>query len=356
MTENKPLSGPDMVAGIVKGQVPRQVRLFAAQGLLPVPREDLLAIQCVLSSDPDEELAKVAAESLSNEEEVTILDWIRDHNPDPLVMDQLIRVRESEAIWAAVAAHDEVSDETLRVLAKNSPPLVQDIIITNQVRVLGCLEILDDLRTNTQVNQVVLRRVREFEEEFIEKVLAEEEAAATMGPSVEEAIGALHAIGAHIPKEDTMPYPLTGDPALEDAVKKSNKAAHARLLKMSVHERIICALRGTREERAILINSRNRLIQRSVLLCPKLSDSEVEQFASSRSVAEDIIKGIASNRRWLRQYSVVVALAFNPKTPVYTARSILMKLNYRDRVRVSRDRNLSPVTRQMATKLLQTRQ
>jgi hypothetical protein len=355
MTERKPISGADLIAGIVKGQVPRQVRLFAAQGLLPISREELLGLQCVLSSDPNEELAKVAADSVRGEELNTILDWIRDHPPESLVLDQLIRVRDEEAVWAAVASHANVSDETLRVIAKNATPMVQDIIITNQVRVLGCLEILDDLRANPQINQVVLRRVREFEEEFIAKVLAQEEAAAAAGPSVEEAIEALHSIGAHIPKEITMPYPLTGDEELAEAVKKAGESVHGRLLNMSVHERIVCALRGTREERAILVNSRNRLIQRSVLACPKLSDSEIEQYASSRSVAQEVIKLIADNRRWLRQYPVIVALALNPKTPVYTAKSILPRLTQRDKMRVSRDRNLPPVTRKIAEKLLDTR-
>jgi hypothetical protein len=355
MTDRQPVSGADLIAGIVKGQVPRQVRLFAAQGLLPISREELMGLQCVLSSDPDQELANVAAASIQSEEQETLLAWLRDNPPQSLVLDQLIRVREEEAIWAAVAAHANVSDETLRVLAQNATPMVQDIIITNQVRLLGCLEILDDLRANPQVNQVVLRRIREFEEEFIEKVLAEQEAAAAAGPSVEEAIEALHAIGAHIPKEVTMPYPLAEDDGLEDAVKQADESVHGRLLKMSVHERIICALRGTREERAILVNSRNRLIQRSVLACPKLTDSEVEQFAASRSVAQEVIKQIADNRRWLRQYSVIMALAMNPKTPVYTAKSILPRLTYRDKVRVSRDRNLPPVTRQIAEKLLDTR-
>jgi hypothetical protein len=355
MTEQQPVSGADLIAGIVKGQVPRQVRLFAAQGLLPISREELLGLQCVLSSDPNEELARVAADSVKAEDTQTILDWIRDDPPESLVLDQLIRVRDEEEIWSTVAAHANVSDETLRVLARNATPVVQDIIITNQVRLLGCLEILEDLRGNPQVNQVVLRRIREFEEEFIEKVLAEQEAAAAAGPSVEEAIAALHDIGAHIPKEITMPYPETIDEELEEAVDASNQETHARLLKMKVSDRIICALRGTREERAILINSRNRLIQRSVLACPKLTDTEIEQFASSRSVAQEVITAIADNRRWLRQYSVIIALAMNPKTPVYTAKSILPRLTYRDRVRVSRDRNLPPVTRQIATKLLDTR-
>jgi hypothetical protein len=356
MVDKQPTAAADLIGGIIRGEVPRQVRLFAAQGLLPVSREDLLCLQAVLTADPDDELAEVAAKSLNNEDEETILAWLRASPPDPLVLDLLVRVRDSEAVWKAVASHPNVSNETLRVLARNATPVVQDIIITNQVRLFGCLEILDDLRANPQVNQVVLRRVREFEEEFIKKALAEEEEALlASGRSIEEAITSLRAIGAHIPNEDALPYRQSEDPELEDAVSLSGQeSVHAQLLKMSVHQRIIRALRGSREERAILINSRNRLVQRSVLSSPKLTDLEVERFASSRSVAAEVIKIIAENRRWLRIYPVVVALALNPKTPVYTATRIIPQLSSRDKVRVSRDRNINPVTRQMAQRLMST--
>jgi hypothetical protein len=357
MVDEQPSAAADLISGIIRGKVPRQVRLFAAQGLLPVSREELLSLQAILTADPDSELAEVAAKSLKDEDEETILAWLRVSPPDPLVLDLLVRVRDSEAVWSAVAANPNVSNETLRVLARNATSIVQDIIITNQVRLLSCLEILDDLRANPEVNQVVLRRVREFEEEFIQKVLAEEEEARLdSGRSIEEAIDSLRAIGAHIPNEDTLPYPLSDDPALADAIDRSGQgSAHAQLLKMSVHQRMIRALRGTREERAILINSRNRLVQRSVLSSPKLSDVEVERFASSRSVAAEVIKGIADNRRWLRLYPVVVALALNPKTPVYTATRIIPQLSPRDKIKVSRDRNINPVTRQLAQRLINTR-
>ena len=81
MTEQKPVSGADLIAGIVKGQVPRQVRLFAAQGLLPISREELLGLQCVLSSDPNEELAKVAADSVRGAELVIYSSAIKPGNP-----------------------------------------------------------------------------------------------------------------------------------------------------------------------------------------------------------------------------------------------------------------------------------
>lgn len=357
MADSRVTAASDLIRGIVRGEVPRQVRLFAAQGLLPVSREDLLSLQTVLTSDPDTELAEVAASSLRGEDVETILTWIRGTPPEPLVLDLLIRVLDDEAVWAAVASHPNVSDETLRVLARNASYVVQDIIITNQMRLFSCLEILDDLRANPQAHQVILRRVREFEEEFIAKVLAEEEEAlAAAGRSIEEAIDALHAIGAHIPNEETMPYPESEDPALVDAIAKAGpRSVHARLLKMSVHQRIICALRGSKEERAILINSRNRLIQRSVLASPKLTDLEVERFAGSRSVAEEVIAGIAANRRWTRLYPVIVALVLNPKTPVYTAGKILPQLSPRDKMKVSRDRNLNPATREMASRLMTTR-
>ena len=355
MTEGGMGSGSDLIDGIVQGKVPRQVRLFAAQGLLPVPREDLLSLQTLLSSDPDEELAEVARGSLGNEDLQTILDWLKEHPPSPLILDQLVRVRNDEAIWGAVAAHVNVSDQTLRVIALHATPLVQDIIITNQVRILGCLDILEDLRENPEATSVVLRRVREFEEEFIQKALAEDEALEATGPSVEDALASLASIGAHIPKIDTMPYATSEDAALAEAIEKSDGSTHARIINMSVHERIICALRGTQEERAILVNSRNRLIQRSVLACPKLNDNEVERFASSRSVSDEVIRLIGENQRWLRSYPVLIALAMNPKTPVYTAKNILPRLNQRDKVRITKNRNINPVTRRMAEKLVARR-
>jgi hypothetical protein len=351
-----PTNAAELIQGIIKGEVPRQVRLFAAQGLLPVPREDLLALQTLLSSDPDEELAKTAAESIKQENLEVVLAWLREHPPEGVILDLLVRIRQEEAIWAAVAAHANVADETLRVLARNATPFVQDIIMTNQVRLMNCLEILDDLRANPHVNQVVLRRVREFEEEFIEKALAEEaEVREAARQSIEVALESLRSIGAQFPNERSMPFPSTADPALEEAVERSDVSAFGKLLNMNIKEKILCALKGSREERAILINSRNRLILRAVLSGPKLTEREVEQFAASRSVSDEVIRIISANNRWLRLYPVVLALALNPKTPVQTSLRLLPRLSHRDASRVSRDRNVNPVVRRKAAEFLERR-
>jgi hypothetical protein len=250
-----------------------------------------------------------------------------------------------------------VSDETLRVLAKNGPPVVQDIVITNQVRIFGCLEILEDLRNNSRVSESVLRRVLEFEQEFIEKAIAAEEAiAAGAAPTIEEALAALRLIGAHIPALDRLPYLRTDDPGVREAIEAAGaESTFSRLIKMNIKEKVLCALKGTREERAILINSRNRLVVRAVLGSPKLSDSEVETFAGQRAVDTEVLRVISRNPRWMRRYQVVWQLVSNPKTPIELGLRLVTRLNVRDLKRTSSNRNVNPVIRRQAEQLASRR-
>jgi hypothetical protein len=342
----------DLLRGILEGKVPRQVRLFAAQGLLPISREDLLRLQVLLSTDPDNELATVAAKSVAEVEGSTLVDWISSYDHDAIELDLLVRLRDEEAVWSAVARHHKVSDETLRVLAKNGSAVIQDIVMTNQVRIFNCLEILEDLRANTHVAETILRRVREFEEEFLEKALAQEEAlAAALAPTIEEALEALRQIGAHIPALERLPY-LRGheDPGVQEAVGilGGAESAFGRLIKMNIKEKVICALKSTREERSILINSRNRLVVRAVLASPRLTDGEVDTYAGSRTVDTEVLRIINRNPRWMRRYQVVLQLCLNPKTPVELTMRLVPRLNIRDLKRLAINRNVNPVLRRSA--------
>ncbi|RLE28131.1 MAG: hypothetical protein DRJ65_00565 [Acidobacteria bacterium] len=348
-----PNSAEKLIEGIIAGQVPRQVRLFAAQGLLPVSREDLFRLQLVLSADPDPELAALAAASLGEVTIQVLIDWIRSQSIDPLELDLLARVREEQEIWVAVAQHQNIGEETFRMLASHGPTVVQDVIITNQVKVLACLEVLEDLKGNPRVSQVVLRRVREFEEEFIEKVAAEAEREIEIEDekarvSISEALQALRAIGAHIPKEAKFPLPQDGDLGLEARISEANQGALNKIINMSIKQKILLGMRGTREERAILINSRNRLVMRSVLASPKLNEGEIERFAGSKSVSDDVIRAIANNGRWLRHYPILLAIVQNPKAPVQRALRLLPLLNAKDMKRLTMDRNVSPIVRRQA--------
>ncbi len=358
MTDNPAVD--QILKGLREGQVPRQVRVFAAQGLLPVGREELLRMQILLTSDAEEEIAGLAKKSVKEEDAGFVLEFVARSATDPLELELLARVRREEDIWMGIAGNQYVADQTLRVLARHGGPLVQDVIITNQVRLLSCLELLEDLRANPTVGQVVLRRVKEFEEEFIEKAIRAEERgeeldAGEVGPSIEEALEELKAIGARIPALDELLLPVDPDEELAKEARRSGKNAFAALLTLNTHEKIMRALKGNREERSILITSRNRLVARAVLGSPKLSDLEVERFAASKSVSDEVIRTIAANPRWLRRYPVILALAGNPKTPLRTALNLLARLNVRDLKRLSRDRSIPGPVRSTADRLASNR-
>jgi hypothetical protein len=273
----------------------------------------------------------------------------------------LVRVRREESLWALAARRDEVSDETLRLLARYGTPLIQDIVITNHVRILACMELLEDLRTNESLDGVILRRIREFEEEFIRKAIEDEESVTVSKPMprVSEEVKEYVEIGAHIPENETLPMPeMEDEPELAEFVEDSTEgmSAYQLIQTLNTHGKMIAALKGTREMRGILIQSRNRLVYRAVLASPKLTQLEIERFANSKSVADDVIAIIAGKGAWLRTYSVVLALAMNPKTPIRNALSFLPRLTKKDLQKITKDRNVSGQVRRIAKQLIHTRQ
>jgi hypothetical protein len=85
-------------------------------------------------------------------------------------------------------------------------------------------------------------------------------------------------------------------------------------------------MKGTREERAILIRDRTKLVAVAVLESPKLTDSELEQFAAQRNVVDAVLRGIAGNRRFLKNYPVLRNLVFNPRTPLDISLALIKNL------------------------------
>lgn len=123
----------------------------------------------------------------------------------------------------------------------------------------------------------------------------------------------------------------------EDA---SGETLLQKLQKMNFTERMKAAMRGSRETRAILIRDPNKMIAAAVLSSPKVSEAEVESFSKMATVSEDVLRTIAMNRAWLKNYGIVLALTKNPKTPLGLSLNLLNRLNDRDLTGVSNDRNV----------------
>jgi len=146
---------------------------------------------------------------------------------------------------------------------------------------------------------------------------------------------------------------LLGDAATEEVTEQSEKAADPHVLAgLPIIDRMKLAMQGTREQRSQLIRDPNKLVATAVLGSPKLTESEVENFARMANLTEDVLRIIGTNRAWVKNYNVVSALTKNPKTPTALAMSFLQRLNERDLKRLATDRNVAESVRLAARKFV----
>lgn len=141
------------------------------------------------------------------------------------------------------------------------------------------------------------------------------------------------------PLIDAAPAPA---PVAED---EDTQTTHQRLAAMSVAQRVGAAMKGSREERAILIRDPNKIVSIAVLGSPKMTESEIEAIAKMSSVSDEILRIIANSRAWTKRYGIVAALTRNPKTPVAVSMNLLARLTEKDLRSISTDRNVPEVLR-----------
>ena len=147
--------------------------------------------------------------------------------------------------------------------------------------------------------------------------------------------------------------PQPGGTVDPDAAEGAGEEETKKLLSlMTVLQRLKLAMRGSREQRAMLIRDPSKMVAVAVLSSPKISEPEIESFAKMTTVSEEVLRMIGANRVWTRNYGVVLALARNPKTPTGIALTLSSRLNERDMRQLSSDRNVPEPVRIAVRKFL----
>jgi len=123
-----------------------------------------------------------------------------------------------------------------------------------------------------------------------------------------------------------------------------------KLQKMSFTQRLKAAVKGSKEMRMVLVRDTNKMIAAAVMSSPKMTEQEVEAIAGMASVTEDVLRIIANNRAWMKNYKVSLRLVKNPKTPVAVSMNLLPRIMERDLAQLSTDRNVPEPLRIAARK------
>ncbi len=164
------------------------------------------------------------------------------------------------------------------------------------------------------------------------------------GRGIEPAEGAVVDLNVEEPLVDTLTE-MPEDPGAADAEPTV-------LSSLSVLERMKLAMKGTREQRAVLVRDSNKLVAAAVLSSPKVNESEIEAFTKMGNVSEDVLRIIGSNRAWTKNYGIILGLCKHPKTPPAISMAFVQRLNEKDLKVLTTDRNAKEGLRLLAKKML----
>ncbi len=170
-------------------------------------------------------------------------------------------------------------------------------------------EIVDALGANPLTGRAVIERILSFLG-LEERKAAEDEDEALDEAEAEAAV--LEMLGEDMHEIARLLAREVDEDVDDEDVEGS---LYAAVQKMSVMQKIKLARMGGKEARALLVKDRNRIVSAAVLGSPKLTETEVIGFAQNRSIGEELLRIISTNRDWTKNYQIKLALVQNPKTP-----------------------------------------
>jgi hypothetical protein len=386
------------VRAIIEGSAPAQARLAAASGMLPLPQADLLEVLVALQLSENTEIAEAAKETLSTQETADLLSAARGDETSAAVLDYLATLQnEFRQVHEALILNNKTSDQAIaRLATTTSDGSLLDLIATNQQRLVRFPKIIDAILANSDRTAEAERRAKETRREFFEKERGAQQIAQELrtrgnhaaaeffesadlsgGMSVEDAWLIAQHIEVSDAELDTSWLPLERYEELKAETPEEHAANFKRTVEferiemgevppervslirrimfMNARDRMKLAMKGDREARGILIRDSNRVVATAVIQNPRVTDQEVENMASMRTVAGEVLRLISMNRNWARSYSIIHNLVRNPRTPVPTVISTLPRIRTKDLKNLSQNRNVSEMVRRQALRLAQAR-
>lgn len=85
---------------------------------------------------------------------------------------------------------------------------------------------------------------------------------------------------------------------------------------LSAPKKMKLAVTGNKAVRAVLLRDRSRQIPLLVLENPQISEEEVAELARSTNADETVLRSIAGSNKWMKHYSIKLAIVSNPKVPL----------------------------------------
>jgi hypothetical protein len=354
----------EIVGRILDGKAPANIRAAAAHGALPLPRPTLVRLQIFLLKDPDEEIRDSAKAALGELDTQAIREVLSDRSiPGEVIVHFAKLAAREETLAERVAFHPSAPLSAMAVLAATGSAAIIELVLTNEERLLvepvllerlmlnpalrtdqrgRILELLQRVSKNQQRQAEDQQEADQAGEVATDKTLTEdlEEVARLLEVDVGELLSASEIL-------DPEEFEESDEPEIRDAYRK--------ILRLNTAQKAILAMKGNREERMILIRDSNRTVSVGVLRNGRITEPEIESIAKMRNVNDGVLRQVGSSREWTKNYTVILSLIHNPRTPQGISMNFVKRLVTRDLKFLVGSREVPELIRRMARRTLDTR-
>jgi hypothetical protein len=394
---------PRMLDMIRNSQVPSNLMQSAARGALSVPADEMIEILVYLS---------LHHKLFGEQARLTLAGWDEKASSaaagDPKTSAEVLGYFVSQgnlrtSLLPALAENPAVGEESLGQLAVSGARSIVEVLLAsarvmNSPRLLQALQSNANLRPNELAevgaklaaletaaaeatteadapDEVIETTITKFlEENAVELEAVKNEPFHPIGISLEDA-----GSGEGVEVEGQIAAAASANPdAVQSAAGKSAVATAAKpapaaviadkarkappvenrrdsslqkISKLDIRGRITLAMRGNKEERAILIRDSTKLLSLAVLDSPKISDAEVEKIALQKNVLEAVLRAIPMKRKFAKNYNITRNLVQNPRTPLDLSLSLMKNLMVHDLKNLSGNKEVSDTIRKVAIRM-----
>lgn len=268
---------------------PREDRLRAASGKVPLPPSDLLLLLYYLCHDPDQEVKRLAIGTLRSLDVPFLAGILSDPALPPVVLDALVQLHgKRPELGALFAGHGNLSEKAAAWLA------------------------------------------------------AQEGVAGVPAPAAD-------AGDEPQPRHDAAADASCADEEIDEERFRSKFQIAQEL---GVSEKIKIAMTGDKEWRTILIKDNNKLVSGAAIKNPRMTEAEVLAIAKSTVQNDEILRVICANKEWVKNAQIRKALVENHKTPLPNALRFLGSLGEKDLASLAKSKNINTAIATQARKIL----
>lgn len=350
-----------MIDLIRQSQVPANVVRSASKGALALPPGEMIEILVYLTASPI--FGEEARMTLAGWDEASALAACSDPTTPREVLEYFLSPKNRRPrLLPALIENPSVAEEALLQLAQEPAKEVVDALLASP-RVNTTSNVLHAIASNPRLTQAEVGKlqqslaalgqqmsaappatdddavVTQYVTEHANEIAAEEGKRFELVESTSEEQQAVVA-----------PAPAAAQPEERERLSTVQKVA-----RLTVGERVQLAMKGNKDERFVLIRDGSKVVSSAVLESPKVSEQEIETYASMKNVQESVLRGIAGKRKYMKLYSVVRNLVNNPRCPLDVQLNLIKQLLTNDLKAASMNKNISETVRKMAMKLFKDR-